>query len=136
MKRKKQKDQVERVLLYHLDEKSPKGAAVRALLSQMSIPCLTAQEADLSQTVGHLVEMDGFPPSQLLFEGEAPQVECMVIRGLSSTKMDRLLQNLRAMGIQIPLKAMVTQVNRDWKLIDLIAEIQKEHQLMHRAAKK
>lgn len=134
MKRKKHRDTEERILLYRLGEDTGKGAALRALLTQMSIPFVTVNAEDLSQTVGFLAGLDSLSLPAAPYQGEIPCEECMVMRGLSSAKLDRLLRNMRQMGIPpVTLKAMVTPINKDWTMLQLMTEIKKEHEQMHAA---
>lgn len=62
---------------------------------------------------------------------EQPECEVLLISGLKSTVIDRLLSAMRAKSIIIDLKCTVTPVNRYWEIYRLIGELKKEHEAMH-----
>lgn len=128
MKRKKQRDQLELVLLYRLGENTTKGKKLIQILTQMKIASKQISEEMLGETVGFLANLGGFekslqPYTEVIFEDE-----CMIMRGFSSTRMDKLLMQMRNEALTIDLKASVTPYNRDWTLAKLIQELQHEHQ--------
>lgn len=53
---------------------------------------------------------------------------CMVISGLDSSIMDSFLDNIKSVGINIPIKAMVTPSNQNWNFRHLLEEISLEHE--------
>ena len=50
-----------------------------------------------------------------------------VFCGLSGPELDGLLAAIRAAGVQIPLKAVVTAHNRAWPFARLMEELTEEH---------
>ncbi|MCM1227291.1 MAG: DUF3783 domain-containing protein [Clostridium sp.] len=62
---------------------------------------------------------------------EQPECEVLVMSGLKSMTIDRLLSAMRAKSIIIDLKCTVTPVNRYWEIYRLIDELKKEHEAMH-----
>lgn len=128
MKRKKQRDQLELVLLYHLGEDTTKGKKLIQILTQMKIASKQISEEMLGETVGFLANLGGFEKSLQPYTGVIFEDECMIMRGFSSTRMDKLLMQMRNESLTIDLKASVTPYNRDWTLARLIQELQHEHQ--------
>lgn len=53
---------------------------------------------------------------------------CIVISGLDSSIMDSFLDNIKSVGINIPIKAMVTPSNQNWSFRHLLEEISLEHE--------
>ena len=100
-----------RVLTYGLDDPTQEGLA--NVLDKLKIPQRKVDPRELGEMVGFLA---GFPSGVLC------------ISGLSGAKLDRLLQALRQEGVSIPLKAVVTPTNQRWTFLQLIQELQREHE--------
>lgn len=63
--------------------------------------------------------------------GSGQETEPMLVFcGLQNTVLDRFLAELRKNGIRIPLKAVMTETNRDWTLRKLYDELRGEHSYM------
>lgn len=118
-----------RVLLYGLPKETPAGRAAREVLAAPGIAVTEVAPYQLLQPVGVLAGYGG-EAAQLYF-GRAPQEPVLVMAGFSSAGLDGLLAALRRAGIVIPLKAVLTQHNRNWSLLALIEELQREHAAMH-----
>jgi len=56
--------------------------------------------------------------------------EMMVMEGLNPRTFNTLLDGMRAKGIRIPLKAVVTEHNMMWTSAELRDELVKEHEAM------
>ena len=115
------------VLSYGLDSEQAKkldSAAVKLGITHKPLPHESKDE-----TIGYLCGFRGFeksdsPSDQLLDK------QCLVMSGIQRKQLDTLLKELKSAGLFIPLKAMVTPSNQSWKLIDLVNELQKEHEFM------
>lgn len=55
---------------------------------------------------------------------------CLIFSSIPKQSFTRLLSMLKSGGIIIPLKAIVTPTNQGWTLNDLIAELEREHEMM------
>ena len=88
---------------------------------------LTLRMVDPSETgltVGRLCGgQEGRPSGPL----PAPDTPAAVFCGIDRPALDRLLGDLRAGGVTIPLKAMVTAHNRAWPFARLLEELTQEH---------
>ena len=93
-------------------------AAVRAL----GFAARAIRPDQLGCRVGDLVA--GEAPGA--YEGEAPQEKLLVLDGFSRPDLDRLLAGLRAAGVFVPLKAVVTPSNRTWTVAALMGELARE----------
>ena len=119
---------VTKVLLYHLEEDSERGARVRAVLDELGFRAVTVPEARLAETAEQLLaHPDG--PCATPFEGKAPETEFLLFCG-NEKQLDRLLKALRRRELAIPHKAMLTDSNRKWELCKLIEEVRREHAAM------
>ena len=113
----------EKVLLYHLGGDSEKGKQLREELEKMKIPWREIVPSQLSLTVG---ELTGGTAPDGEYQGEEPPCELMVLCGFSGNRMDRFLNTLSSRKIGIELKAVLTARNREWTVLELIRELQKE----------
>ena len=120
--------------LYHLEEGTPRGDAVRAVLSSQGIRIKTVAESQLGNPVGAIVGMTGFHPSTSPYEGEIPPGEFLLLYNFSSTKTNDLLAAMREANASVGCKAQVTQYNRLWPFATLIREVTREHEAMTAAS--
>lgn len=120
-----------RALLYGMPGETPAGGAAREILAALGIAVTEVAPYQLLQPVGLLAGCGG-EPAQLYF-GRAPREPVLILAGFSPAQLDGLLAALRRAGIHIPLKAVLTQHNRDWSLLSLIEELRREHAAMHPA---
>ena len=54
-----------------------------------------------------------------------------VLDGFTEKRLDILLREMKAHGVSVPYKAMVTEHNIGWTLSDLFTELVREHEAMH-----
>ena len=54
-----------------------------------------------------------------------------VLDGFTEKRLDILLREMKAYGVSVPYKAMVTEHNIGWTLSDLFTELVREHEAMH-----
>lgn len=123
----------EMILLYHLNEEMPKGGQLRKLAENMGIKAVTIAEKDLGQKLGALALSGHSSETTESYSGPAPQDELMIFCGFSRSCLDRFLSRCRQEGIEpVSLKAVLTEHNREWKVIDLFSELKKEHELFEK----
>ena len=116
--------------LYNLDEGTPRGDAVRAVLAQRGIRVKTVSVERLGDSVGAVAGLPGFKPTSRPFEGEGPACEFMLLNNVSSSKLNELLASMREADCSVGCKAQVTQHNRLWPFATLVREVAREHELM------
>ena len=137
---------------YRLEEGTPKGDAVRQILRTRNVQIIEAGEKDLGQTIGDLVGVAGVAAratgaaksagaagasrsgsasgSALGTTADIPADPFLLMCFFPKDLFDGFLADMRAAGVYIPHKGMLTPTNINWKLGDLIAEIRKEHAYM------
>ena len=120
------------LLLYNLDGRS--GDALKALCRKHRIEWKDVAPADFGQTLGALV---GLPsPKGVAGAPAMPFRDAMlVMANLMRPQFDALLQDMRAAGVRVPLKAVLTPANVGWNAYQLHDELAREHEAMARQAK-
>ena len=119
----------ETVLSYGLAEETARK--LTAVLEGLFISERRIAPDEVGKPLGFLAGFPGFPEHE---SGEAaPDCGGMIcLGGLSSARIDVLLAALREEQIAIPLKAVITPVNRNWSVAKLIAELGKEREAIAR----
>lgn len=119
----------QQVLSYGLDESQCKRLDLAAEKSGVEHKIISS--CDANEKVGYLCGFKGFSKVGKDCD-EYPEKQCLIFSGIQRKNIDRLLSELRANDLNIPLKAMVTPSNQSWALKDLIDELEKEHKMMTR----
>ncbi len=118
---------VPRVLLYHLNEDTSLGVRLREILAEQGIEAVDVSESQLNQKVGYLSGIDGYEQADGSYDGEAAQVQFMLMANFSEAALDRFLAAMTAAGIRIDHKAVTTAYNVDYEFHELIDDIREEH---------
>lgn len=127
MKRSKKSLYSEMILLYGIDRDGAQGRAMDALCQAMNIPVKYLTEDDLNTNVGQLADMSILQESQTTQEKTVPSLPAMILRGFTNRRLDELLNKMRGCGVgYIPLKAVITEVNRYWTLKLLLCNLAQE----------
>lgn len=120
----------ETVLSYNIGEKEAVLEEAAVSLNMKHIPIA---EGKAGETVGFLAGYGGFSSngSEVSAEGE-----CVIFSGITSKRLDALLKAMRERGLDIPLKAVVTQHNQSQSVEWLLKELVKEHEAIAKESKK
>lgn len=117
-------------VLYFEPQSSEQTAALKTILVRMGVRIKNADAASAGQTVGYLLGRKGFSASETA--AEAPSAPMLVLDGFTEKRLEILLREMKAHGVSVPYKAMVTEHNIGWTLSALFAELVREHEAMHR----
>lgn len=120
----------ETILSYNIGEKSAKLEDAANSLGMKHVP-IPADKA--GETVGFLAGYGGFTSNGTEASAEG---ECVIFSGITSKRLDVLLKAMRGRGLDIPLKAVVTQHNQSQSVKWLLEELSKEHNAVAEAAAK
>lgn len=109
---------------------SRKSASVRALAIQSGIRVVAVEPAQYLQPLGSFTgdcgRMDAF------YDGANFPDEMLLLAHFPQTHLSRFLQAWRAAGLPpVPLKAVLTETNRDWNSLELHTELSAEHAALH-----
>ena len=117
------------VLLYRLGGSTPKGQLLRRTLDAAGLPYREISPSQLNQTFGALAASPdpAIPP----YEGQAPDCEFLGMCHFTSPQVNALLEQLRKAGVpKIDLKAVLTESNQGWPILQLLVELRREHEVM------
>lgn len=133
------------LVLYYTPSKSPQTAKLKGVLVRMGIRIRNVTPDQLDQKIGHLAGVPGYETSaepnvpgheasaepNVPGRPDIPDQEVLVLHLFTGSRLDELLRNLKAAGVRIALKAVVTESNCDWTFCELYEELLKEHASMH-----
>lgn len=117
-------------VLYFEPQPSEQTAALKTVLVRMGVRIKNVEAASAGQTVGFLLGRKGFAESDA--PAEAPSAPMLVLDGFTEKRLEILLREMKAHGVSVPYKAIVTEHNIGWSLSALFAELVREHEAMHR----
>lgn len=115
----------ETILSYNIGEKAAKLEETANSLNMKHVP-IPADKA--GETVGFLAGYSGFSSNGTEISAEG---ECVIFSGITSKRLDALLKAMRDRGLDIPLKAVVTQHNQNKSVEWLLSELAKEHKAIN-----
>ena len=113
-------------VLYFEPQPSEQTAALKTVLVRMGVRIKNVEAVSAGQTVGFLLNRKGFDAT-----ADAPSAPMMVLDGFTEKRLDILLREMKAHGVSVLYKAMVTEHNIGWTLSDLFTELVREHEAMH-----
>lgn len=120
----------ETVLLFNMNN-TEKGKKVKFILVRMGVRIKNITPEMLNQQVGYLSGMKGFEAADGLYDGETFLDEMLVMKGFTSKRVDELLMQFKKAEIEkIQLKAVVTDSNKSWTVLELYKELKKENEEM------
>ena len=112
-------------LVWNYPDTEPGFAALADACRAEGLTLTPVTSADTGRTIGSLCGSPG-PASAPALTGDWPAA--LIMNGLDRSRLDSFLTRLRAGGVSIPLKAMVTPTNQGWTLAALLAELVQERE--------
>ena len=121
------------VICYNFSEE--KYLLIDTVCRKLGIRIKRPTKAAFSETVGSVAGLvydlnPDEPLHEIPDESTSFEEEMMVMHNISGTSLDKFLKSLRASGVDVPLKAVVTDTNKNWLPKDLAKEISKEHEML------
>ena len=114
------------VLLYNINESNLLN--IKNILDKMDIEVQVLNNQDCFQRVGTLAKLEGYEPIEV---HEVPfdfSEEFIFMCHLSEEEMRDISKALKEANVTFNgIKAMLTETNKDWILVDLFKEVAKDH---------
>lgn len=118
-----------KIIGYCIEEHKKSVLMAAALELDTDITFINGSSAN--EKVAYVATINGYSKSEEVVENP-PECEVLIMSGLKSAVIDRLLQILRNNNAAIELKCTVTPFNQDWEIYRLIEELKREHEEMHK----
>lgn len=120
-------------VLLEFNISAQKSETLKKICKKLKIKEMKVSQADFTQPLGALLGASERKNEVCLapFGGEM-----IVMAGMSGEKLDEFLASLRSESLSIPLKAMLTAVNINWRCVDLYNELESEHKEMMKRVRK
>lgn len=112
-------------LVWNYPDTEPGFASLADACRAEGLTLTPVTPADTGRTIASLC---GGPGSASAPAIEANYPAALIMNGLDRAQLDSFLNRLRAGGVSIPLKAMVTPTNQSWTLAALLAELEQERE--------
>lgn len=118
----------EQILLYGIEDKK-KEQILKSIFIRLGARIRVASKEDCGKYVGILM---GLKDCEQIEEKEVEPIidEMLVLHGFSSGRLDLLLKEMKRLKVRISLKAVVTEHNKNWTLVELYEELKREREKM------
>lgn len=104
---------------------------IKTILLTQKISIKTVNKSEYLQSIGYLAGDKSLNANEDIYEGEDLSKEVMVFVGLSGIQLDRILSMMRKKSVRkVDYKAVLTDTNKNWTVIKLYNELEKEHLTM------
>lgn len=117
-------------ILYYGLKNIQQEKQLNSILSNLGIAGIKVEERDLQRSVGELAGI--LSPSENADDCEnVPGESVIVMHDVDDLNIQKLLDEVKAVpGLNIELKAVITDNNINWPFCELIAELRQEHRFM------
>ena len=118
------------ILLYNIKDKK-RAMDIRRVLMPLKIRIKTISPDEFAHPIGYLLGLSGYEASDAPAQDYFFEDEMMIMAGFTSYDIDQLIRGFHKRIIQgIPLKAIVTPHNQEWRSFKLYGDLKKEHEKM------
>ena len=117
-----------KILLYGFKD-DDRLAEIKKSAANLGIDIKKLDESDLKKTIGELMDLGNFDPSQV-YEDQEVDTEFILFSDFDREILQKFVLDLRKKEINVPHKSVVTDHNKTWQLGYLVDHIMEEHQVM------
>lgn len=115
---------MKKVLLY-FGAAPEKKEHVCKILEDLTLTPIIVEDKDTAQSVGYLMNLSGFDKTKE--EGMHVSMDLMLFEDAKDEVITEFNRFSSLLHCEMKQKAMLTKHNQNWKLCDLLHEIEKEH---------
>ena len=124
------------VLLVNFQDKK-QLREIQMMLLTVKLRMRMVSREEYLQTLGYLAGVKGMEAGQETYEGEELGREMMVFAGVTEEHLNQMLFLMKKGGVKpVDYKAVLTDTNKDWNILQLYKEISQEHEAMKQVRKK
>lgn len=116
---------MEKILVFQVEDM----AVIRRIAGGLSIRLEEIDPKELRQPIEALVDKKKRPGVEN-YAGRIPQESLMLFCGLSDKHLDKILFELRRRDVKVDYKAILTETNRKWSVLQLYLELGREKAAM------
>lgn len=114
---------MEKILVFELQEKEYEK--LKRIADNMRIKLQTVERESFYQTIGDLLEQKVNSLVDI-YSGTAVTESMIVMDGFSDKRLDLLLKSLKKEQFVVDFKAVTTEVNKRWTVLQMYLEMEKE----------
>ena len=114
---------MEKILAFQLQEKEYEK--IKRIAGNMRMKLQTVERESFYQTIGDLLEQKVNSLAGT-YSGTAVTESMLVMDGFSDKRLDLLLKSLKREQFVVDFKAVTTEVNRKWTVMQMYLEMEKE----------
>lgn len=114
---------MEKILAFQLQEKEYEK--LERIAGNMRIKLQTVGKESFYQTIGDLLKQKDHSLAQT-YSGTAVTESMLVLDGFSDKRLDLLLKSLKREQFVVDFKAVTTEVNKKWTVLQMYLEMEKE----------
>lgn len=118
------------ILLIHFQDKD-RLSKVRKAILPLKIRMIEVPMEDYLQPVGCLAGSKDIAAVDEKYEGPGFEDEMLVFADLAGSQLDLVIQAMKRQGVRVPLKAVLTEYNQYWNVLQLHQELKKEDEMMY-----
>lgn len=96
---------------------------LKRIADKLGMRLVIAEKDDAMTQIGFYEGQTNYIKNDEKFETENG---CLIFSGLNGKQIDKVLDELHKNNVEIPLKAAVTPINRDWSIKKLVDELMAE----------
>ena len=124
------------VLLVNFQDKK-QLREIQMMLLTVKLRMRMVSREEYLQTLGYLAGVKGMEAGQENYEGEELGREMMVFAGVTEEHLNQMLFLMKKGGVKpVDYKAVLTDTNKDWNILQLYKEISQEHEAMNQVREK
>lgn len=114
---------MEKILVFQLQEKEYEK--LKKIAGNIRIKLQTVERESFYQTIGDLLEQKVNSLAQI-YSGTAVTESMLVMDGFTDKRLDLLLKSLKKEQFAVDYKAVTTEVNKKWTVLQMYLEMEKE----------
>lgn len=124
------------VLLVNFQDKK-QLREIQMMLLTVKLRMRMVSREEYLQTLGYLAGVKGMEAGQETYEDEELGREMMVFAGVTEEHLNQMLFLMKKGGVKpVDYKAVLTDTNKDWNILQLYKEISQEHEAMNQVREK
>ncbi|MGB4658833.1 MAG: DUF3783 domain-containing protein [Mobilitalea sp.] len=121
------------VLLFNINEKV-RLRTIASTLLPLGFQVKKVNREDYLQSIGYLAGSKSINSIEGIYDGSELEDEMIVMAGMGSHDIDRLIMAFRKAKLTpVNYKAMLTETNQYWDVLQLYKELEKEHEAMKKS---